>query len=348
MNLTKFDGQCYTGLANLGNTCFLNSCLQVINHTYELNDLFDNIINTKKIKKNVLDSLILTEWIELKNLMWSNNGTVSPNKFVYNVQQLAKKKNKDIFTGWAQNDMSEFLLFVIDCMHNSISRGINMKIIGNIENSTDKMATECYEMLRSIYQKEYSEIMNLYYGIYVSIIVSKDGQTEHTVKPENFFILDLPIPDQETPSIYDCFNTFTSHEILEGENAWLNEKTGQKEDIQKYFTFWNFPKILVITFKRFSPCGQYKKQTKIDFPLESLDLSKYISGYNPKQYVYDLFGVCNHFGNVYGGHYTSFVLNSKKEWIHFNDTNVEIIKSQESVITPMAYCLFYRKKKNEL
>ena len=287
-----------------------------------------------------MDSLILTEWIELKNLMWSNNGTVSPNKFVFNVHELAKKKNKEIFTGWAQNDMSEFLLFVIDCMHNSISRGINMKIIGNIENSTDKMATECYEMLRSIYQKEYSEIMNLYYGIYVSIIASKDGQIEHTVKPENFFILDLPIPGQETPSIYDCFNTFTSREILEGENSWLNEKTGQKEDIQKYFTFWNFPKILVITFKRFSPCGKYKKQTKIDFPLENLDLSKYISGYNPKQYVYDLFGVCNHFGNVYGGHYTSFVLNSKKEWIHFNDTNVEIINSPESVITPMAYCLF--------
>ena len=347
MNLSKYDGHGYTGLANLGNTCFLNSCLQVINHTYELNEIFDNKKYTKYIKKDLLDSVILTEWIELKNLMWSNNGVVSPNKFVFNVHELAKKKNKEIFTGWAQNDMSEFLLFVIDCMHNSMSRGINMKIVGNIENSTDKMATECYGMLKTIYQKEYSEIMNLYYAIYVSIIASNDGKIIHTVKPESFFILDLPIPDisgKAEPDIYDCFNEFTNREFLEGENAWFNDKTGKKEDIQKYFTFWNFPKILVITFKRFSPCGKHKKQNNISFPLENLDLSKYVSGYNPNQYVYDLFGVCNHVGNVFGGHYTAFVLNSKKEWIHFNDTNVEIIRSPESIITPMAYCLFYRKK----
>ena len=29
-----------TGLANVGNTCYLNSCMQVLSHTYELNDFF--------------------------------------------------------------------------------------------------------------------------------------------------------------------------------------------------------------------------------------------------------------------------------------------------------------------
>lgn len=46
-------------------------------------------------------------------------------------------------------------------------------------------------------------------------------------------------------------------------------------------------------------------------------------------------------GGVQGGHYTAFVRNYANEWVHYNDTNVSVV---ESVITPAAYCLFYRKK----
>ena len=38
-----------TGLANIGNTCYLNSCIQIFSHTYELNDFLSdkNIIRLK-------------------------------------------------------------------------------------------------------------------------------------------------------------------------------------------------------------------------------------------------------------------------------------------------------------
>ena len=93
--------------------------------------------------------------------------------------------------------------------------------------------------------------------------------------------------------------------------------------------------------KRFSYDGRKKIGAPIDFPLENLDLSKYVNGYNPKQYIYDLFGVCNHIGGVTGGHYTSFVRVANRSWKHFNDSKVGGV---EHIVTPMAYCLFYRKK----
>jgi ubiquitin carboxyl-terminal hydrolase 8 len=350
MDLSKYKNKGKIGLENLGNTCFLNACMQVLNHTYELNDFLDSDKHTRNFKKDLPDSNILIEWNDLRNVMWSGNGIVSPNRFVHNVHSVANTKGRDIFTGWAQNDMPEFLLFFMDCLHNSISRSINIKISGNPENNTDNTAIKCYDMLKTLYAKEYSEIMDMFYGIYVSEIISKDNSVKHVIKPESYFILDLPIlePGRIARNLHECFNIYIKPEILEGDNAWFNEKTGQKEDIKKQISFWNFPKILVITLKRFSPDGQQKLNSPIDFPLENLDLSQYVCGYNKDSFIYDLYGICNHMGGVMGGHYTAFIRNSENVWYHCNDRNIEHVENPSSIITPMAYCLFYRKKNNLL
>lgn len=347
MDLSKYNGKGLTGLVNLGNTCFLNSCIQVLNHTYELHEFLNSEGYKRHMKHGLIDCSIIEEWNDLRNVMWSQNCVISPNKFVLNVHRVARQKDRDIFTGWAQNDMPEFLLFLIECMHNSISRGMKMKINGISENSVDDLALKCYGMLKEVYTKEYSEIMDMFYGIYVSQIVSLNNQVQST-KPESFFILDLPVPIDSICDIYQCFDKFSESETLSGDNAWFNEKTGKKEDVVKTISFWNFPKILVITLKRFSHDGMNKMNNLIKFPIEGLDLSKYVKGYNPQQYVYDLFGICNHIGGVSGGHYTAFVKNSTNKWLHYNDQIVQEIPSQESshIITPMAYCLFYRKKNN--
>ena len=336
----------FTGLCNLGNTCFLNSCMQVLVHTSGLSAFLESDACQQHVKTDVDETILLQEFKNLKTVMWSQNGIVSPNRFVYHVQQVAMKTGRQLFTGWAQNDLTEFLLFIVDAIHKSISRQVSMRICGHVEKPIDQLAMECYGMLKSTYHDEYSEIMDMFYGIYVSELSNLETPTRiYSRKPESFFILDLEV---KTPhgkiftKLSECLDSFTSIETMQGDNAWFNEVTQQKEAVGKRIVFWNFPTILVITLKRFQDDGR-KLQHDVDFPLTQLDLSKYVVGYNPSHYVYDLFGVCNHSGGTMGGHYTAYVLTEGGGWVHFNDTSVEPVPSVR-IVSVKAYCLFYRKR----
>ena len=74
-----------------------------------------------------------------------------------------------------------------------------------------------------------------------------------------------------------------------------------------------------------------------------MSLEKYVIGYNSKKFVYDLYGVCNHHGTAAGGHYTAYI-KGMNSWYEFNDTRITILQNTEQIISPKAYCLFYRKK----
>ena len=246
-----------TGLLNVGNSCYLNSCLQIISHTYELNSFLNNK-NYKKYLNKKPDSILLIEWDKLRELMWSENCTIGPWGFIQSVHNVAKLKKIDIFSGYAQNDLPEFLLFIIDCFHTSLMREVEMIIKGNICNEADKLAKECYTMMQSMYKREYSECLNIFYGIQVSQITSVKTDHVLSLSPEPFSILNLPIPDKSNINLFDCLDLYCKKDRLEGENAWWNEETEKKEDVDKGFIFWSLPNILIIDLKRYTQMCQKK------------------------------------------------------------------------------------------
>ena len=342
-NNTRFEGGGLSGLANLGNTCFINSCMQILSHTYELNEFLLQGTYKKKLAPKP-ESALLVEWDNLRSALWEKNRMVNPIKFIQTIHKLAKIKGANLFTGFDQNDVSEFFMFIVDCFHTALAREVTVGITGNPTTNEDRIAVICYEMMKNEYAKNYSEFVKLFFGTMVSQIISINGQEELSIKSEPYCTLSLPIPDSATTSctLLDCFNLFSNGEILAGENAYYNEKTQRKEDVVKKMSFWSIPNILVIDINRFKS-RNIKNQTLVTFPLDNLDLSSYIIGYDKETYVYDLYGICNHSGGVSGGHYTSFVKNANGKWYLFNDTNVIEVDTVH-LISSKAYCLFYRKK----
>lgn len=333
------------GLANLGNTCFINSCLQILSNTPKLNNILESVSN-KKIKINQkIDSILLLEWNHLRKMMERENGTITPKRLVNAIQQVARRKNMDLFTQYSQNDLPEFFVFLIDCFHNAISREINMEVNGSVESELDKLAIKCYETIKTNYSKEYSEVWKLFYGIQVTQLSSAiNPEKVLSIIPEPYLMLNLPIPKKKSASvsIYECIDLYVEAETLDGENGIYNEETKEKEAVEKVIAFWSLPDILVMDIKRFNHTNS-KNNILVDFPIDNLDLSGYVIGYNRSSYVYNLYGVCNHMGGVNGGHYTCFVKNDKGKWYHYDDDVVTEVKDMKNIVTRNAYCFFYAK-----
>jgi len=339
----------YRGLVNVGNTCFMNSALQVLAHTSELNKLLDSELWKRKLNNNNrLEAILLIEWNNLRQqlLAQETNTPIIPTKFVSIFHKVSQKNNMDIFLGYQQNDVTEFIIFLIDCFHKALSREVSITIEARIINEKDKLALKCYNRIKEMYENDFSEIWSLFYGTHVSYLINNETNKIINMVPEPFFMLNLPIPhDNKSPTLIDCFDMYVDYELLDEENKVYDETVKENVCAKKRILFWSLPNVLIIDIKRYNHNNLTKKNQKlIDFPLNNLDLSNYVIGYNSNSYIYDLYGVCNHSGSLEGGHYTSFVKIEDDRWLHFNDSHITEVKDVNHIISPKAYCFFYKKR----
>ncbi|XP_014496181.1 ubiquitin carboxyl-terminal hydrolase 8 [Vigna radiata var. radiata] len=150
---------------------------------------------------------------------------------------------------------------------------------------------------------------------------------------------------QESVSIYKCLEAFLKEEPLGPEDMWYCPNCKKPQQATKKLDLWRLPEILVVHLKRFSYSRYLKNklETFVDFPINNLDLSTYVAyGNSQSTNRYVLYAISCHYGGLGGGHYTAFVRYGNDKWYDFDDSRVEPV-NEDTIKTPAAYVLFYRK-----
>jgi ubiquitin carboxyl-terminal hydrolase 8 len=168
---------------------------------------------------------------------------------------------------------------------------------------------------------------------------------------ENHFIGQQISESKQKFTLNDCFQIMNNVEQLDEINMWKCPHCDIKVSAYKQLSIWIPSKIMIIQLKRFisnfSSNGVYtdkKINYMVEYPIMGLNINPFMSEYSRQyaQFTYDLYAVSNHIGQLKGGHYFSFVKSMSNNTWYCLDDSVFQTMSEDDVITPNAYMLFYR------
>uniref|UniRef100_A0A6B2L6W3 USP domain-containing protein n=1 Tax=Arcella intermedia TaxID=1963864 RepID=A0A6B2L6W3_9EUKA len=333
VDLTK--GKSLRGLTNLGNTCWLNTILQCLSNTLPLTNFFISYQYLDYLMEENNSSFPRNFDALLKELWKGYPGEFAPHQFIKEI----RKYRTPLGEHMKQQDAHEGFTFILDKLHDSINQG-KSKTYHEAGPDTSLLAWKQHM------RREDSFIWELFGGQLKSTI-SCHSCGKKSSKFDHFTSLSMEIPNTTSKQhVMELLAHFTKSEKVE----WNCPFCSRKSFTEKKITISHLPEILVLHLKRFSQSwvtGEHRKiQNFVDFPLDNLDLSRFLSENHRKKENfkdYTLYAITNQRGSLSSGHYTAYV-NRYNKWYHCNDSSVSLVPNPRSVITEEAYLLFYYRK----
>ncbi|EEH54020.1 uncharacterized protein MICPUCDRAFT_20295, partial [Micromonas pusilla CCMP1545] len=297
------------GLANLGNTCFMNAVMQCLTHTPPLAQFC-----LAGEHRNALYEM--GEHVSRALGREGRRHTIAPATFVKNLRALSKTFRKG-----RQEDAHEFARCLLDAMH---KRCVDAARPKPKEGSA---------------RSETSFVWQVFGGRLRSRVACKTcGKMSDTF--DSF--MDLSLDVARSRSVQSALKSYTAVEVLDGANKYKCEMGPGKPHMTratKQFTIDAAPKVLTIQ-ARFT---RRKLNQFVEYPTR-LDVSEAMSDASPRargRERYSLFGVLVHSGgSMHSGHYYCYVKGSTGHWYEMDDEGVSPV-SEKTALSQRAYLLFY-------
>ena len=275
------------GMHNLGNSCFLNSIVQCLNHIepltqYFLKGSYESDLN----RRNPLGSggHVATAYAALLREIWSGKySALAPRLLKQTVASFAPQFNNSY-----QHDSQEFCQFLMDGLHEDCNRVISKPYVEELEGIGMEDEKAAIETWRKHLLRHDSVIVDYCQGMHRSHLTCPVCGRE-SIKFDVFSTISLPISQEKGNKLIeleDCIEKFMEGEQLDDLNAWYCPSCKRHVCALKMIALWSVPDILIIHLKRFTfdHCSIRNEvvRSKIDdavkFPIDALDLRKHVLG----------------------------------------------------------------------
>ncbi|CEM23500.1 unnamed protein product, partial [Vitrella brassicaformis CCMP3155] len=323
------------GLCNLGNTCYQNAGMQPLLRTPWFWDWFAVAFDQTFIcPRSPYRGHVASVFADLMREFASNGpslhqqGVVDPTNF-----RRVFARNKKEFRGRRQHDSAEFLVKLLECLHEDTNRIQEKPTFHHMDDLPGETATQASDRWLADEQRRSSSIVSDF----------RNFESNRT--------LPLTIPDETAEvDLDECLKTFCKIEVLKGEDVWFCPN--------KEVTIIRPPPVLVVVLGRFRKdkfggtegiFNAKRINTPVSFKTSNLCLADVdgLCQHSEDPSIgrqYDLYGVTHHDGILQGGHYYSYVklvVNGVVTWVRFDDKATEYFMPEEQIQGPGAYILWY-------
>jgi ubiquitin C-terminal hydrolase len=317
---------------NIGNTCYLNSALQVLMHIEELHKIFTITERLKESNSEYFEGRDTRFYECIKAIYkgyWEEDCLIRPIGIVRYLD------NHSYFPMGEQSDSTEVLTCLIQKIHEIICMPIKQLAV----TSKCKLEALSNKEWNLHLEDKTSQLVDMFWGQYYSQNVCEEcGTKTKRFETFHYFTLQAVIEGEEDPNspitLDRLFENFRGKKKFDEDNKFKCDTCNKHVDNATNETsIWKLPNYLVIQLKRYYESGKHqlsKANRTITYP-ENFNPHN-IHSHNNKQLIgkklnYKLHSGVFHYGSLNGGHYNCFCWNvDTKEWYGFDDDNKTVLK----------------------